>query len=210
MVAMVDVHPLTPERWDDFAALFGPNGATSGCWCMWWRVTAKEFEAGTDVNRERVRALVEGGDHAPGLLAYDGDRAVGWCSVSPRPEFGRIERSPDLALFGDDGDDSGSGSGSGSASGSGSGSGEVWSVPCFYIGRRERGRGIARALLDAAVAYAADHGATVVEGYAVDPSRRKFTNSELYTGTVSLFEAAGFERAGARKPTSRVVMRRRV
>lgn len=197
MVAMVDVHPLTRERWDDFAALFGPNGATSGCWCMWWRVTAKEFEAGTDVNRERMRALVEGGDHAPGLLAYDGDRAVGWCSVSPRPEFGRIERSPDLALFGDDDNDGGS-------------DGRVWSVPCFYIGRRERGRGIARALLDAAVAYAADHGATVVEGYAVDPSRRKFTNSELYTGTVSLFESAGFERAGARKPRSRVVMRRRV
>lgn len=198
MVAMVEVHPLTPERWDDFAALFGPSGATSGCWCMWWRVTAKEFEAGTDVNRERMRALVEGGDHAPGLLAYDGDQAVGWCSVSPRPQFGRIERSPDLALFGtDDDDDDGGG-------------GEVWSVPCFYIGRRQRGRGVARALLDAAVAYAADHGATVVEGYAVDPSRRKFTNSELYTGAVSLFEAAGFERAGARKPTSRVVMRRRV
>lgn len=196
MVAMVDVHPLTPERWDDFAALLGPNGATSGCWCMWWRVTAKEFEAGTDVNRQRMRALVDGGDHAPGLLAYDGDRAVGWCSVSPRPEFGRIERSPDLALFGGGDEDDGGGG--------------VWSVPCFYIGRRERGRGIARALLDAAVAYAADHGATAVEGYAVDPSRRKFTNSELYTGTVSLFEGAGFERAGARKPTSRVVMRRRV
>lgn len=189
---MVDVHPLTPERWDEFAALFGANGACGGCWCMWWRVTAKEFEAGTDANRERMRALVEGGDHAPGLLAYDGERVVGWCSVSPRGEFGRIERSPDLTLAG------------------GGDEGAVWSVPCFYIGRKERGRGIARALLDAAVRYAAAHGAAVVEGYAVDPGRRKFSNSELYTGTVSLFEGAGFERVGARKPTSRIVMRRRV
>lgn len=190
---MVDVHQLTPERWDDFAALFGPNGACGGCWCMWWRVTAKEFEAGADVNRERMRALVEGGDHAPGLLAYDGERVVGWCTVSPRTEFGRIERSPDLAFAG--GDDEAH---------------ALWSVPCFYIGPGQRGRGIARALLDAAVAYAVEHGAAVVEGYAVDPGRRKFSNSELYTGTVSLFEGAGFERVGARKPTSRIVMRRAV
>lgn len=191
MVAMVDVQPLTPERWHDFAALFGPNGACGGCWCMWWRVTAKEFEAGTDVNRERMRALVESGDHAPGLLAYEDGRVVGWGSVSPRPEFGRIERSPDLALLGED-------------------DGPVWSVPCFYIVRGQRGRGIARALLDAAVAYAETHGAAVIEGYAVDPSRRKFTNSELYTGTVSLFERAGLERVGNRTPTSRLVMRRRL
>ena len=189
---MVDVQPLTPERWDDFAALFGANGACGGCWCMWWRVTAKEFEAGTDVNRERMRALVDGSDHAPGLLAYEGDGVVGWCTVAPRGEFGRIERSPDLVFGG--GDEGGA----------------VWSVPCFYIGRGQRGRGIARALLDAAVAYAAAHGAAVVEGYAVDPSRRKFSNSELYSGTVSLFEGAGFERVGARTPTSRIVMRRRV
>lgn len=197
MCGMVDVQPLTPDRWDDFAALFGPNGACGGCWCMWWRVTVKEFEAGNDANRERMRALVDrGGDaHAPGLLAYDDGRVVGWCTVSPRPEFGRIVRSPNLAPAGDDDADD---------------DGPVWAVPCFYIVRGQRGRGIARALLDAAVAYAAEHGAAVVEGYAVDPSRRKFTNSELYTGTVSLFEGAGFERLGARTPTSRIVMRRRV
>ena len=186
------IEPLTPERWGDFETLFGPNGACGGCWCMWWRVSAKEFEAGSDVNRDRMRALVFGaaGEPAPGLLAYDDEGVpVGWCSLGPRPDFGSIERSRDLAAPADDGQ-------------------SLWGIVCFYIAAGRRGQGIARSLLDAAVAYAARHGADAVEGYAVDPTRRKFTNSELYTGTVGLFEAAGFRPVHQAKPTSRIVMRR--
>ena len=35
---------VTSERWDDFEELFGTRGAYGGCWCMWWRLTRKEFE----------------------------------------------------------------------------------------------------------------------------------------------------------------------
>lgn len=196
---MVDIAPLTVDRWPDFERLFGANGACGGCWCMWWRVSAKEFEAGSEANRSGMRALVEAGP--TGLLAYDdgggdgegggGGAPVGWCSVGPRHEFGRIERSPDLAAPVAEGV-------------------SLWSVVCFYIARGRRRQGIAAALLDAAVAYAGERGAEVVEGYAVDPSRRRFSNSELYTGTVAMFEAAGFREVQRRKPTSRVVMRRSV
>jgi hypothetical protein len=41
----MEIHPLTPDRWDDFEELFGSRGAYGGCWCMWWRTTRKEFEA---------------------------------------------------------------------------------------------------------------------------------------------------------------------
>ncbi|HEX2040129.1 MAG TPA: GNAT family N-acetyltransferase [Acidimicrobiales bacterium] len=182
------VHPLTPDRWAHLEALFGANGACGGCWCMWWRVTAKEFEAGSAANRERMQAIVADGDRPPGLLAYEDGRPVGWVTVAPREEFGRIERSRDLALL----------------------DGPVWSVPCFYVAAGQRGRGVASTLLDAVVRFAARHGARTVEGYAVDPTRRRFTNSEAYTGTVSLFEAAGFTPAAQRTPSSRIVMRRDV
>lgn len=181
--------PLTPDRWDHFADLFGPNGACGGCWCMWWRVSAEEFKAGNDVNRERFRSVVAGAEPPPGLLAYDDNGTpVGWVAVAPRTEFGRIERSRDLCAPGD---------------------GPVpWSVNCFYIRAGRRGQGIGSALLDAAVAFAFEHGAEVVEGYAVDPTRRRFSNAEAYTGTVAMFEAAGFTEAFRRTETSRVVMRR--
>lgn len=186
------IEALTPDRWDDLADLFGPNGACGGCWCMWWRVSAEEFKAGNDANRERFRAVVATAEHAPGLLAYDDEgRPVGWAAVAPRRDFGRIERSRDLVDPAEDGP-------------------PPWSVNCFYIRAGHRGQGIGSALLDAAVAFAAERGAEVVEGYAVDPTRRTFSNSEAYTGTVAMFEAAGFAEAFRRKPTSRVVMRRRV
>ena len=38
--------PLVPERLPDLERLFGPRGACAGCWCMWWKTTRKEFEAG--------------------------------------------------------------------------------------------------------------------------------------------------------------------
>jgi hypothetical protein len=66
------------------------------------------------------------------------------------------------------------------------------------------------ALLEAAVAFAGKHGAEVVEGYAVDATRRTFSNADAYTGTVAMFEAAGFTEAFRRRPSSRVVMRRRL
>jgi hypothetical protein len=64
------IEPLTPERWPDFERLFGPNGACAGCWCMWWRLPRKAFDAGAgEGNRTAFRAIVETGPR-PGLLAY--------------------------------------------------------------------------------------------------------------------------------------------
>ncbi|HZA26589.1 MAG TPA: GNAT family N-acetyltransferase [Actinomycetota bacterium] len=178
-----EIRPVTPDRWDDLVALFGDRGV-SGCWCMWWRLSSAEFErrhgAGT---RRALKGLVDRG-RVPGLLAYLEGRPVGWVSVAPREEFGRVERSRHLRPVDDQ---------------------PVWSIVCFYIDRGSRGRGVGSALLRGAVRYAAEKGAEVVEAYPVDPKGKKIPSAELYTGTVEMFRAAGFEVAADRGGRRRIM-----
>ena len=86
-------HPLTQDRWDDFEILFGEKGACGGCWCMWWRLKLSDFEKQKgEGNQEAMKSLVTSGT-IPGILAYDHKDPVGWCSVGPREQFSRLERS---------------------------------------------------------------------------------------------------------------------
>lgn len=119
---MLAVHPLTAERWEDFELLFGPNGATSGCWCMWWRITAAEFaaEAG-DGLRAKFKSLVSD-EHHPGLLAYWEGVPAGWVSLGDRSEFGRLNRSPKLGPIDDE---------------------RVASIVCFFVRARSDARAFA-------------------------------------------------------------------
>jgi len=50
------------------------------------------------------------------------------------------------------------------------------------------------ALLDAAIAFASERGARVVEGYAYDTALGGVNVNDLYHGAVSTFEKAGFTR----------------
>jgi len=90
-------HPLNAERWSDFVTLFGDRGACGGCWCTWWRLPRSIYNAGKgDGNRRFIQKLV-GAGVVPGLLAYEGGKPVGWCSVAPRKDFPALERSRVLA-----------------------------------------------------------------------------------------------------------------
>lgn len=195
-----DVRPVTADRWDELAAFFGPSGAYSGCWCTWWRQPATDFDAGCRDGALGNRALLERltrGGATPGLLAYADGEAAGWVTVAPRPEFGRILRSPALKPLpdGDPDDDPADPT--------------VWSAPCFWVPRARRGRGVATALLDAAVAHARAHGARTLEGYPVDVTGRA-TAAAVYTGTVELFTRAGFTLVRRPSTGTRVVVRRRI
>ncbi len=184
MAERLQIRPLTSERWEDLEALFGPRGAVGGCWCMWWRQTAREFEHNAgNANRRALRGLVDEG-RLPGLLGYRGERSVGWVSVAPREEFGRLERSPTLRRMEET---------------------PVWSVVCFYVARDERHRGVGSALLRAAVEHAAAHGARCVEGYPVDASDGSSRAGDIYTGVLSTFLDAGFREVARRSPKRPVV-----
>jgi GNAT superfamily N-acetyltransferase len=177
-------------RFDDVAVILAPKRPdASVCWCLSHRVDAK-------VNRELVgpargeymRVLCER-DVAPGVLAYDGDDVVGWSAVAPRSElpFARSAKIPhvdDLA---------------------------VWSLWCIRVRPGHRGRGIARALISGATAYAQSQGAPAVEGYPVDNNGQKVDLTMAYVGTRAQFERAGFTKAADTTAVAggfpRVVMR---
>jgi GNAT superfamily N-acetyltransferase len=178
----IDVRPVGLEQWPHLADFFGPSGAYSGCWCTYWRRTTADFDAGCRDGARGNRAVLQrltAQGRVPGLLGYDGEQPVGWVSVSPRPEFGRVLRSPTLKpRDGDRGD---------------AGDEDVWAVVCFWVPRGRRGAGVASALLAGAVDHARAAGARVLEGYPVDPAARA-PAAELYTGTLSMFRRAGFTR----------------
>jgi GNAT superfamily N-acetyltransferase len=168
------IHLVTPDRWDDLLHLFGPNGAYSNCWCTWWLLSNKDWEAaGASGRRELIEALVAAGE-VPGLLAYSGGEPVGWVALGPRERYARM-MSPRSRVFRPLDDE------------------PSWVINCFFIAKGWRGRGMATALLEAAVGYALGRGATRIGGYPKDTSLKRTPNSELFVGSLRMFLEAGFE-----------------
>jgi GNAT superfamily N-acetyltransferase len=170
------IYPATADRRVDFEAFFAGQPLLRSCWCMWWRLPAKDFDAGASSNRAAMGRLLDAG-RIPGLLAYRDGRPAGWVSIAPRAEFGRIERSRQLGPIDAQ---------------------PAWAIVCFYVPKAARGAGTADALLAAAVAHARSNGARLVEGYPVRGASPGSDPDGLFTGTESMFARAGFERVAHR------------
>lgn len=169
----LQIHPVTPDRWDDLERLFGPNGAYGNCWCTWWILPAKEWDGtAAPARRAILHDLVAAGEE-PGLLAYQEGEPVGWCAVGPRERYARM-MSPRSRTFRPLDDD------------------PSWVINCFFISRAARGQGVATALLAAAVDHAFARGAERIEAYPIDPTAQKPTTDNLYVGYLPAFLAAGF------------------
>jgi GNAT superfamily N-acetyltransferase len=163
--------PATPERWDDLQALFGERGACGGCWCMVWRKPRAEFLKGKGPgNRASLRALVKHGP-PPGVLAYDGDQAVGWCAVAPRPDYVFLSKSRVLRPVDET---------------------PVWPVSCLFVAKPYRRKGLSVALLRAAVEFVRNRGGAMVEGYPIISKKGPLPDSFAWTGTLPAFLKAGF------------------
>jgi GNAT superfamily N-acetyltransferase len=178
-------HPVTPERWSDFEALFGKRGACGGCWCMVWKLKRSEFEKSKgEGNRKAMKKIIESGQ-VPGLLAYDMGQPVAWCAVAPREAFPALERSRILKRIDDK---------------------PVWSVVCFFVAKPYRKQGMTVRLLKAAIEHARKNGVTIIEGYPIEPKKGTSPDVFAFTGLASAFRQAGFVEV-ARRSETRPIMR---
>lgn len=199
------IHPLTPARWPDLETLFNAHGCSiaRGCWCMYYRESGKvEVPAGATLaqaRRARLRALTEANQGTPpGLIGYRSrpgpplrsdqsskgeQQPVGWVTLGPRADYAKLRRSPVMKPVDDE---------------------PVWSIVCFVVPAEFRGHGVARALLQGAIAWAARRGVKLLEAYPVDKPQRSH-DEFLWHGAASMFSAAGFEEVARRKPQRPVV-----
>ena len=170
-------HPLTPERWDDFETLFGPNGACAGCWCAWYLMTNREFnESKKEGHKELMRTLVQSGVE-PGIIAYADGVPAGWIALAPRENYKRLATSKLLGAVDDQ---------------------PVWVVSCFYIYRDYRHMGLMEKLLIAAEEYARGKGIKVLEAFPVDV-KEKVSPLSMYTGKSEIFYRQGYQLVAQRE-----------
>lgn len=152
--------------------LFEGRGCPKYCWCTPYRFAERLDRADAAARKEAMRQRVAANGPV-GILLYDGDEPVGWCSVAPRESYERLDNSTSMPRV--DGR-------------------KTWTILCFFVRRDHRGAGATRVLADGAVAYARSKGAEVVEGYPFDTAGVTST----HRGHSTVFAAAGFERDGPR------------
>ena len=174
-------HPVDSGNQGDFERFFEAPGAPKYYWCMVWRRTPAEAKNHDSVSRKRQMMERIGAGVPVGLLAYDGAEPVAWVSIAPRETYRAL-------------------------GGPAAEPGEiVWSLACFFVPRRLRGRGVTRRLVAAAVDHARRQGATVVEAYPVDAEAPSYR----FMGFVPVFVDAGFVevgRAGYRRHVMRLAL----
>jgi GNAT superfamily N-acetyltransferase len=181
----IEANPLTPDRWNDFEALFGEKGAYGGCWCMYWRTTRREFEEGQGAgNKSAMKGIVESGE-VPGLLFYLDNHPVAWCSIAPRDHYASLNRSRILKKLDEI---------------------PVWSLVCFFVDKDFRNQGLIQEVLRGAIEYVRDQGGKVIEAYPTVPKGGRLPPVSSYMGLPSMFEKAGFVEV-ARPSKSKAVMR---
>jgi GNAT superfamily N-acetyltransferase len=193
----VRIVPLTDASWEPLAALFREGGDPRWCYCQFWRLRSKDFGVlKVPELRERLHDQARS-DMPPGLVALEPtadasaetERAVGWLGFGPRVDFQRVVHSKVIPTID---------------------ARPVWSIVCFAISASARGRGIGSKLLAAAVDHARAAGAPAIEAYPIElaPGER-IAASAVYTGTLPMFERAGF-RVVADRPSAPTASHNRV
>jgi len=196
---------LSKKTWSDFETLFlkpvGLVGDGWWCWCTHHHAASYSSPENSqprtraeraERNRGKKRVLVEKGC-AHGILVYASGEPVGWCQVGRREELPRVDNSRnyrrlDLASPND----------------------KLWRITCFVVDKNYRKRGVAGVALRSALDAIRREGGGLVEAYPVAETDQG--PNFLYSGTVSMFEKAGFKMVGpfGMGRTSTVVVRKRI
>jgi GNAT superfamily N-acetyltransferase len=191
---MIEVHPATPDRFDDLRSVLCPKKpCAQACWCLTYRLSnAENSRLSGEARPMRLRTLCEG-KYVPGVIAYVDGVPAGWTAVGPRTDFERLKRSKTIQLLDQI---------------------PVWSIVCLVVKARFRRKGVAGALIEGAVTYAASQGAHMIEAYPIETHGDRVSASLAFTGTTNLFGAAGFALCAETQAKSagkvRVIMRRPV
>ncbi len=148
---------------------------------MYWRIGAAYRRRPGSRNKADFREVVRQGP-PPGLVAFDGELAVGWCQLTPRDALPFLDREWRLKRVDDV---------------------PVWSISCFYVRIGHRRQGVAAALIREALRVAKQAKAPALEAYPFDAS---VSPSSTSTGYASTFTRAGFK-VVARHIPARPIMR---
>jgi predicted GNAT family acetyltransferase len=182
---MLKYKELTPETWYDFEKLFGDKGACDGCWCTYWRQSHSEYNKNKgEFNKKIMKSLVESG-HIPGLLFYENSEPVAWCSISPRKDFVRLEKSKILKSIDNK---------------------DVISITCFFIPRVYRGKGLQKQIIEHIINYCKTKAIKIIEAYPIAPKKSTYPPAFAWTGFASIFIKLGFKEV-ARRSETRPIMR---
>lgn len=179
----MDIKAVGPDLVDDYFGLFDnaftDNPAWADCYCAFyddagpdeaWDRTSPGF---AERNRQSRRKTIQEGQ-AHGLLAYDGNKPVGWVNAGPRDSY------RNLRIFSEaiEADDPPTGS-----------------IMCFVIHPEHRGAGVATALLESIEGYFQALGLHVSEGYPrlSPPEDPDFPwTAAYYKGSPAMFARAGY------------------
>ncbi len=167
----VTTSQLSIKTWPDFERLFASHGGVwGGCWCMFFHAPGSFDAKAYQANRGAKHALVRRGK-AHGTLVYCAGEPVGWCQFGPREELGRIDRKRGYTPTAED----------------------PWRITCLFIAPGHRRSGLAKLAVCESVKAMRKLKAKNIEAYPVEGES---SATFLWAGTPSLFEGAGFSRAG--------------
>lgn len=174
MESGLTTRPLSEETWPAFDRLVESEGGVwGGCWCIAFHLDPKGPKGQCKPYRETKQRLVQEG-RALASLVFDGDEVVGWC------QFGRTEDLPNIKNL--------------KNYEAGLDHLPEWRIPCFYVGKKHRKKGVAKVALAGVLAEIARLGGGSVEAYPFDVEGQKTSSSFLHGGTLAMFERMGFER----------------
>ena len=182
---MFSYKPLTEALWNDLELLFGKNGAYGGCWCMFWRIKRKDFDANVgEGNKKALKELINQ-NTIPGILCYTDNQPFGWCSVDKRENYPSLERSPVLKRLDNQ---------------------SVWSIVCLFIHKNFRGQDYSKQIIKFAIDYAGQNGAKVIEAYPNSSENKKIPSVSSYMGFPKIYNRCGFVEC-ARPSKAKIIMR---
>jgi ribosomal protein S18 acetylase RimI-like enzyme len=181
-----------PQHAQGLLGLF--ESAGSGCYCNYWHFEGdknawlERCYLRPEENRSALVARLEGPELC-GVVAVGQARVCGWMKLSRATSVPRIyAQKPyrNLPLL---------------AAGAGTERETVYAVGCTYVADADRGRGVGRALLRAAIRAVQQAGGSALEAFPRGtPDGEKLREDEVWMGPEALYLTAGFARVSDFRP----------